>query len=234
MIRKSMLLFSSSLTLLFGGSAALADPFETFVGVVAKSPEGVVAAIDQFFATDEAEGYRVFLVESVFDGDRPATHFVVGEYDSFASYEALVERRENSLAWHQAVAAFTAATKPVANGIGITRAAYGEGWPDRDNFVAVFDVAVTDAAKYAKAFDKLANSDIGKKAPGITRLMETRYAPSGASHYVLMSGPSFAALNEHLDMMFASDEYDDFNDDVKNIRKVVGTALYRKVKAWSK
>lgn len=220
--------------LLLNGAAALADPVETYIGVNARSPAGVVAAMDRFFATDEAKGSKVFLVRSMFDGDDPATHFLVSDYDSYKQYEEMIGKRIRSDAWGNAMAAVMASSDMVRNGFGIVRANYGTGWPERDNFVMVFSLDVKNAAAYAKAFDKLARSETGQKAPGITRLMENRSAGVAPSHYVVMSAPSFSALNEHLDMMFASDDYDDFNDDVKNIRTIVGTATYRKVRAWSK
>ena len=120
------------------------------------------------------------------------------------------------------------------NGFGVIRADYGEGWPERDNFVMVYSINVQDSAAYAKAFDKLAKTETGKKAPGITRLMENRSAGQAPTHYVVMSAPSFSSLNEYLDVMFASDDYKKFSGDVEDIRTVVGTATYRKVKAWEK
>ncbi|UCG72411.1 MAG: hypothetical protein JSV45_14380 [Chromatiales bacterium] len=234
MDRKTLLASASLLALSLGSTAALADVMETYVGINARSPGDVVAAIDRFFSTDAAKGYKVFLVRSVFDGADPASHFLVSEYDSYAAYEDMVGKRYSSDAWGNAMGAVLAAGTPIRNGFGIIRADYGEGWPERDNFVMVYSINVTDSAAYAKAFDKLANSETGKKAPGITRLMENRSAGQAPTHYVVMSAPSFASLNEHLDMMFASDDYKKFSDDVEDIRTIVGTATYSKVKAWEK
>lgn len=234
-MKKSITLaIASLLALTFGSAAVVADPVETYIGFKVRSPSAVVGALDSLFNSEAGKGSKVFLVRAIFDGDDPATHFLVSEYDSFADYDKMTASRVRSGRWGNAMAAVNAAADPIRSGIGIVRADYGEGWPARDNFIMVFSLNVRDAAAYAKAFDKLANSETGKLAPGTTRLLENRSAGAAPTHYVVMSAPSFAALNEHLDTMFASKDYEKFNDDVEDIREVVGTASYRKVKAWSK
>lgn len=223
---------ASALAVALGSTAAVADPVETYIGLDAAAPSAVVSALDTLFASDAGKGSKVYLVRSIFDGEDPVTHFLVSEYGSFADYDKMTASRVRSSGWGDAMAAVNRHAEPIRSGIGIIRADYGSGWPDRDNFIMVFSLRVTDANTYAKALDKLANSDVGKQAPGITRLLENRSAGAAPSHYVVMSAPTFAALNEHLDAMFASDAYEDFNDDVSDIRDIVGTSSYRKVKVW--
>ena len=234
MNKKIALAIATLFAFLVSSIAAWADPVETYLGIKARNPAGVVAAMDNFFATNAAKGSKVYLVRAVFDGDDPATHVLVSDFDSYTGYEEMVGKRMRSEAWGDAMAAVMASSEVLRNGFGVIRANYGEGWPERDNFVMVFSVQVQDAQAYAKAFGKLAKSEVGQQAPGITRLMENRSAGAAPSHFVIMSAPSFSALNNHLDAMFASNAYEDFNDDVKKIRTVVGTATYRKVKAWTK
>lgn len=233
-MKTKTILFPITLLLMFRSAGVLAGPFETFNGFSAQNPGAVVAAIDEFFASDDSQGYEVILVESLFAGDSPVSHYIVAEYEDYAAYEALVNKRADSLAWHRVVQSVLAAATPIAEGMGIMVADYGEGWPEQD-FVVVIDLSVKDAQRYAKAFDKLSKTDMSQKAPGVTRLMALRGGgASEATHYVVMSGPTFAALNDHLDTLFASDDYADFVDDVEDIRSIVGTSIYKKVKAWSK
>ncbi len=232
MSKKINLFIGTLLALTFGTSAAFADPIETYIAFNVRSPAAVVGALDSLFNSEAGKGSKVFLVRAIFDGDDPATHFLVSDYDSFADYDKMTASRVRSGGWGNAMAAVNAAADPIRSGIGVIRADYGEGWPERDNYVMVYSLNVTNAAKYAKAFDKLANSDIGKQAPGVTRLMENRSAGAAPTHYVIMSAPTFAGLNEHLEAMFASKAYEDFSDDVSDIRTIVGTASYRKVKVW--
>lgn len=233
-MKTKTILVPITLLLIFRSASVLAGPFETFTGFTAQNPGAVVAGIDEFFASDDSQGYEVILVETMFAGDSPVTHFIVAEYDDYAAYEALTNKRADSLAWHRVVQSVLAAATPVAEGMGIMVADYGEGWPEQD-YVVVIDLSVTDAQRYLKAFEKLLKTDASQKAPGITRLMALRGAgATEASHYVVMSGPTFAALNDYLDMLFSSDDYADFVDDVADIRSIVGTSIYKKVKAWSK
>jgi hypothetical protein len=232
MNKKIIALSAVFLTLWLTSAVAQAGRFETYIGFTVESPAAVVAALDEFFQSEDSQGYTVHLVASVFDGEDPATHYIVAEYDDYASYEKLAARRPASLAWHQVVQSVLASATPVGNGMGIIRADYGEGWPEQD-YVAVIGLAVQDAKKYTKAFDKLSRSKTGGKAPGSTRLFENRGAGAAPSHYAVMSAPSFTALNEHLDRLFASDDYADFADEVEDIRSITSTAIYRKVGSWS-
>jgi len=233
MLKKTLVIPAVLSLFVLQGTSALAGPFETYVGFTAKSDTGVVAAIDQFFTTDDSKGYDVFLVEAVMSGDNPATHFVVARYDDYAAYDDLVNQRPTSLAWQNLVQRYLASATPLANGMGIVVAEHGEGWPERDEYVTVFNLNVRDAGKYVTAFNEMLDSDTGKAAPGSTQLMSVRFAGAAPTHYVVMSAPSFAALNNYIDTMFASDDYADFIDEVEDIREVVGTAIYRKVKTWS-
>ena len=233
MLKKTLVIPAVLSLFVLQGTSALAGPFETYVGFTAKSDTGVVAAIDQFFTTDDSKGYDVFLVEAVMSGDNPATHFVVARYDDYAAYDDLVNQRPTSLAWQNLVQRYLASATPLANGMGIVVAEHGEGWPERDEYVTVFNLNVRDAGKYVTAFNEMLDSDTGKAAPGSTQLMSVRFAGAAPTHYVVMSAPSFAALNNYIDTMFASDDYADFIDEVEDIRDVVGTAIYRKVKTWS-
>ncbi len=233
MHKKTIMIPAVLLLFVFHGTSALAGPFETYVGFTAKSDTGVVAAIDQFFTTSDSKGYDVFLVEAIMSGDNPATHFVVARYADYAAYDGLVGQRPTSLAWQNLVQGFLSSASPITDGMGIVVTEHGEGWPERDDYVTVFNLNVRDAEKYVKAFNEMLNSDTGKAAPGSTLLMSVRFAGASPTHYVVMSAPSFAALNNYLDTMFASDDYADFIDDVGDIREVVGTAIYRKVKTWS-
>ena len=233
MFKKTIVFPAVLLLFVFQGTSALAGPFEIYVGFIAKSDPGVVAAIDQFFTTDDSKGYDVFLVEAVMSGDNPATHFVVARYDDYAAYDDLVGQRPTSLAWQNLIQGFLSSASPTTDGMGIVVVEHGEGWPERDEYVTVFNLNVRDAGKYVTAFNEMLNSDTGKAAPGSTLLMSVRFAGAAPTHYVVMSAPSFAALNNYIDTMFASDDYADFIDEVEDIRDVVGTAIYRKVKTWS-
>ena len=74
----------------------------------------------------------------------------------------------------------------------------------------------------------------GRKAPGETRLQEKRagIGPRGFTHLVVITAPSFVALNEYLDTLHASDDYAAFAKEVASISSLEGTAFYKRVKTW--
>jgi hypothetical protein len=88
---------------------------------------------------------------------------------------------------------------------------------------------VRDAGVYRAALKKL-NDAIGN--PGVLRLVAVRSGPVDMTHAVLIGADDFAAVNEYLDDLYASDAFATFLDEVGDIRTVKNIAMYRRVGAW--
>jgi hypothetical protein len=104
------------------------------------------------------------------------------------------------------------------------------GKPRHDaGYLAAFVMQVSDPASYVAALTDL-NKAIGN--PGVLRLVSLRSGSTEATHAVLVGGNDFAAVNEYLDKLFASDAYRTFNGKVGDIRTMRSVNMYRRVSAW--
>ena len=96
-------------------------------------------------------------------------------------------------------------------------------------YLAAFLIHTTDAAAYRAALADM-NESIGN--PGVLRLVATRSGNLAATHAVLVGGKDFAAVNEYLDTLYASEAFKEFVAKVGATRKVVGIDMYRRVATW--
>ena len=107
-------------------------------------------------------------------------------------------------------------------------------WGDRDaewSHNAVFPVTTSDAGAYMEALDDLITSETGQSSPGATILYERR-AGAPSTHYVVALAPSFAALNNYLDLLFQSDDFEDYLDEVAEIRTVGTPTQSVRYRTW--
>ncbi len=100
------------------------------------------------------------------------------------------------------------------------------------DYIYTISVNVTGSAiEYAAAMKELMNSEIGKKCPGMMKLMSGR-AGTESSHLGVLSAPSFAALNEYLDSYTGNKDWDNFLSKAVKISTPTGTGFLRVVKIW--
>lgn len=98
-------------------------------------------------------------------------------------------------------------------------------WGDLEapfEFIAVYPLTTTDAARYGAALEEYAES-ISREAPGPIYYYQNRAGREDATHFVVFASPSLASLNEFLDNLTASPAYETFVGDVAEIR-TLGTA----------
>jgi hypothetical protein len=96
-------------------------------------------------------------------------------------------------------------------------------------YLLVYLVNVQDAGVYAAALKDM-NDALGN--PGVLRLVAMRSGSRAVTHAVLIGGDDFAAVNNYMDKLYASDAFRTFVSKVSDIRSVVHIESYRKVGAW--
>ena len=177
-------------------------------------------------------GYRptVTLLQNTFNGPSDQTHTVLLEHPDYESYQAWTGRFGQAPA-AQLVLARSADNQDCGNqGLAIERAS----WGDRDaewGYNAVFVVTTSDEEAYVAALADLLTSDTGENAPGASILYESR-AGSTSTHVVALLAPDFATLNNYLDTLFESDDFEDFIDEVAEIRSLGLRTQNRRVRTW--
>ncbi len=219
----SMLVATASL---FLAGAAFAQKFEAVHSINFQSTSGAKAAMDRMFEDDAMKGARVTLYARSF-GDAAASHVIVADFDD---YDEFMERQEARLGSH-GWARYLLATQDseYLNG-NMVMVIDDHGAPRHTaGYLAAFLINSKDPVAYRAAVKDL-NDAIGN--PGVLRLVSMKTGSTAVTHAVLIGAEDFAALNEYLDKMTASEAFAEFVKKVGATRKVVGVDMYRRVATW--
>ena len=206
---------------------------EQVISFVITDEETLVESLDAWFSCDDSDyGQTAGLVSVVINGSDPSTHYLVLNYPDYASFQAANEGVGKS----DEFAKLERRVSGIATSSGETMYLHvtnnGKSGKAGDYlYVVSVDISGKDS-EYIAAFNELMNSAIGKKAPGEFKMVATR-AGGDSDYLVIISAPSFAALNEYLD------SYTDDNKDWQNfLSKVEGISVptssnfLRTVKIW--
>ncbi len=215
-----------SLAILVSGFAQ-AQAIEGVYTLKYDSTRAAVAAIDTLFEDDDLSGSKITLYSIDFGGNNGATHIVVADYDNYASRDELDQKRVQSHGWSKYLLA-TQGTELVAAELAVVVDAYGKARHEAGYLVA-FIMKIDDVTAYRAALQKLNSAVKGSLG---TRLLSLRSGPSAASHVVLLGSENFAAANEYLDKMYASDGFAEFIGEVSGIRTLVSVEMLRREGTW--
>ena len=203
-----------------------AQQFEAVHAVNFESTSRAKAAMDALFEDKAMQGARVTLYASHF-GTPQASHLIVADFDS---YDEFMERNEKRLASHGWARYRLGTMDSEYIGSSLIMVVDDHGKPRHTaGYLTAFLIHTTDAAAYRAALAEM-NEAIGN--PGVLRLVAMRSGNMTATHAVLVGGKDFAAVNEYLDMLYASDAFGEFVAKVSDTRKVVGVDMYRRVATW--
>lgn len=226
--------FSLLLVCLFSLYCINAAAQVEYVFSLAVTDEGVVVeAYDAWFASKDARhGQTAILLSGVINGESAATHTVVLDFPDYAS----LEKAMNATAVSGDFAKMELRNSNVASGLGeglyLRVLGNGKTYNAGDClFVIGVQVLRGEAQAYAAAFKEFIDSNMGKKAPGMLRLMANR-AGSNTSHVVLVSAPTFTALNKYMDESDKSEAFANFISKVKDIATTADPSIYNVVKIW--
>lgn len=207
-----------------------AAPVEAVIGLDVDNSRAFVSAMDAMFESGAMDGYDLTIWANAFDGTNPATHTLVASFDGYESYDRLTRQRLDHSGWLEFLQAIEGTSTGTSSLMAVEAFKAGEIADSHRSGVA-FIMTVRDPAKYAAEFSKLTRA---QGHPGSIRLMQLRYGSMGATHAVVMTAPSSAAMNEYLDKLLASEDYADFVDEVGDIRTINTVNNYALVKRWRK
>ena len=219
--------------LLLGTANNVAAEVLTYTSCTVKDPTSFVTALSSFYdemrAVPATDRPSAAILQSLWNGPNPTTHSITASYSDYAALEASTARiaaNPGGLATFSRTMAAVATCS--AEGLLIRRGVWGDEDADWE-FLALYPLTVSDVGAYVKAFDKFANSQTGKAAPGPVILWENRAGAQGYTHLVVFTAPSLAILNTFLDSLLASKDYAGFAADVKSIRKLGQGSQSRKI-----
>jgi hypothetical protein len=167
----------------------------------------------------------------LWNGENRATHRVIVNYESYQAYESFRGRLVNSAAAMQLGNSIRLSSDCFSEGLAIERRFWGNREAEFE-YIAVYPAAVSNSGAYVAALEGLMTSSVGLQAPGPVILYENRAGNEGVSHYVVFLSPTFAALNEHLDRLLASDSYAMFLEEVRDIRELQTANQAQRLRTW--
>ena len=226
MKKKAISTILATLGLLLSGYAH-AQAIEAVYSLKFDSTAAVREAMTELFADDALRGSKATLYLHEFGVPGKGTHTIVADYDSYAVRDKVDKARYESHGWAKYMLA-TEGSKLVSAELVTVIKDYGKPRHEAGYLVA-FTMNVSDPARYAAALDKL---DDAVSHPGVLRLVGIRSGPADVTHAVLVGADDFAAANDYLDKLFASDAYRTFAADVGDIRKLLNVAMYKRVDAY--
>ncbi len=207
-------------------SPAFAQKFEAVHAVHFDDYAQAKRAMDALMEDESLKGGRVTLYSQEF-GDRGSSHLIVEDFDSYAAYSELTEKRLASHGWSKYLLEATDSEYKGSNLImvvddhGAARHTAG--------YLVAYLIRSSDAALYRSAIADL-NKGVGN--PGVLRLVAMRTGNMAYTHAVLIGGPDFETVQNYLDKLYASEAFVAFAKKVGDTRKVVGINTYYRVATY--
>lgn len=205
---------------------------EQLISYTVSDEAALIKALDDWFASKDSDyGQTATLVAAVADGSAPATHYLVLDYPSFAKYEAAIDGITKSDDFSKLESRLSGAT--TANGDSVYVRRTDNGRSERaGEFVYSVGVNVSgDEALFIAAHKELIQSDFGKKAPGMIKLLANR-AGGDTTHLAILTAPTLTSLNEYLDLGTGNKDWENFLSKVGGMIQASGPSFLRIVKVW--
>ena len=212
--------------LLLAGISSAQQQIEAVHGINFESTSRAEAALDTLFKDDAMKGGRATLYVVEF-GESESSHLVVADFNNYAEYMERTRKRHESHGWSN----YLLETQDDEYiGSTLVSVVDDHGAPRHTaGYLVAYLIHTTDAAAYRSAIADLAEAI---ENPGVLRLVAMRTGNRNVTHAVLIGGKDFAAVNEYLDKLFASDAFSEFEAKVGDTREVVGVTMYRRVATW--
>ncbi len=180
----------------------------------------------------------IYVYQNIVSGDNPATHLIVSEYSSYENYEKALEAVEFGKDPEAAFIWYATSNelpfKPLANNQDRILATNNpENWKNNTYFMAI-NLAVSDPAKYLKAWKKMSAETTKFFPDGSSWLSESYGGTSPFTHNVLISANSYADLMNGLDKVYKSKSFADFQKETAGIRKVIARTSAKRIASFSR
>lgn len=219
--------FLTGLAACFALSGVLhAQQFEVVHSLDYPSTSAAKAALDMLFADEAMKGAKATLYARDLGGQE-GSHLIVVDFDNYQDYVARNRARMESHGWSK----YLLATQDSEyHGSDMFTVVDDHGQPRHTaGYLAAYLIKSSDAGLYREAI-----ADLSKAVnnPGVLRLVARRTGNQDMTHAVLIGGRDFAAVNEYLDKLLASDGYRKFVDKVGDTREVLGLHMYQRVAHW--
>jgi hypothetical protein len=221
---KRLILF---LTLILNGyifaDGHASPPMTAHYGFSTSNPAAVVESLQKFMASDCGKEMpaSVTLFEPHFNGDNEASHILTFNYQNGKGMDAV----------RQTFQTCASAQQFLADGVGVinqeyqalSTPIYAGGNAPEANVYMLWQMKVTDEAKYAAAYKKMMEAQtedgLASGSYGVNRIMAG--GVEGMTHFAYIFGSSMAEMTEALSVSQASDNFKRFAREVESIREII-------------
>jgi hypothetical protein len=192
-------------------------------GFSTSNPAAVVESLQKFMASDCGKEMpaSVTLFEPHFNADNEASHILTFNYQNGKGMDAV----------RQTFQTCAAAQQFLADGVGVinqeyqalSTPIYAGGNAPEANVYMLWQMKVTDEAKYAAAYKKMMEAQtedgLASGSYGVNRIMAG--GVDGMTHFAYIFGSSMAEMTEALSVSQASDNFKRFVREVESIREII-------------
>ena len=221
---KRLILF---LTLILNGyifaDGHASPPMTAHYGFSTSNPAAVVESLQKFMASDCGKEMpaSVTLFEPHFNGDNEASHILTFNYQNGKGMDAV----------RQTFQTCASAQQFLADGVGVinqeyqalSTPIYAGGNAPEANVYMLWQMKVTDEAKYAAAYKKMMEAQtedgLASGSYGVNRIMAG--GVDGMTHFAYIFGSSMSEMTEALSVSQASDNFKRFAREVESIREII-------------
>ncbi len=221
---KRLILF---LTLILNGyifaDGHASPPMTAHYGFSTSNPAAVVESLQKFMASDCGKEMpaSVTLFEPHFNADNEASHILTFNYQNGKGMDAV----------RQTFQTCASAQQFLADGVGVinqeyqalSTPIYAGGNAPEANVYMLWQMKVTDEAKYAAAYKKMMEAQtedgLASGSYGVNRIMAG--GVDGMTHFAYIFGSSMAEMTEALSVSQASDNFKRFAREVESIREII-------------
>tara|TARA_B100001248_G_C27343632_1_gene437594 strand:+ start:290 stop:970 length:681 start_codon:yes stop_codon:yes gene_type:complete len=226
-MKKIIILF---LALSFNFSSA---QFSAFFSFQTDSPESVVAVMDNMMSSEVGKKIpaRVSLFGISFAGYEKATHMVSFDFPNANALQSFMMGTASTPEFLYFQSLGNKITKPINSILGTPVIMNGDY--TKDNVFLFYYIMVDNPALYAKewsSFTKAYNKN--GKIPGSYGLGANISGRDDSSHLVWVGAKDMVSLIDANKEMLSSKAFGEFNEKVKNIRKVSKTMMIFRIKSY--
>ena len=198
------------------------------------NPAGVVAAMDKLKSSSCGSQIPadVGLMAETINGSANSTHFLIVSYETMADFSEAQELTQTCAD----LATFLQETRSAAKLIteAITPAIEVGDWT-QDSVFMKFDMKVSDAELFATSWSELMDANVQSgvisDSYGLNRIL---LGNSEASHFVYLGAQDFESLVELETAIRGSSAFEEYQNQVGEVRELLNTSLITPVMNWPK
>ena len=230
------LYFGFLLTIFVSSQSLLAAGYIASYSVKVSNPAAYVEAMDELMSTEWGKSFPavVALHQYAFNGYDDATHVVVLNYDDTESLGKGTESFSDPV-FQSFFAKTSKFVEPIEQSLNMKLINGGNYEPENNQVYTIYRMEVKDAASYAKAYAKVtkAQEESGNVAGSYGLRAQMGGSVNYYTHYAYTSAGSFEEAMKTAEVLYASDSFAEFSQEVQGNRDIKNISIISTVKTYN-